>query len=144
MHSFPHKYKVAAHSRREGDVVLSANSAPNITSQPPIEFDGPGDRWSPESLLMASIADCFILSFRAVAAASKFPFNELSVEVDGELDMVQRKMIFTDVQIAASLLVPKDVDVERAKRLLTMAEQSCLVTNSLKVECHLTAKVSQV
>jgi len=116
---------------------------PNINSLPPTEFDGPGDRWSPESLLMAAIADCFTLSFRAIAAASKIPFTELSVEVDGQLNMVERKMLFTEVQISANLVVPEEVDPSRAERLLTMAEQACLVTNSLNVECHLSANVSQ-
>ena len=143
MHSFPHTYKVSAHASSEGDVVLSADALPNISSQPPLEFDGPGDRWSPESLLMAAIADCFTLSFRAIAAASKISFNELSVDVDGELNMVERKMLFTDVKISASLVVPDGVDPARAERLLTMAEQSCLVTNSLNVECHLSANVRQ-
>ena len=143
MHSFPHNYKVAAHASSEGDVVLSADALPNINSQPPIEFDGPGDRWSPESLLMAAIADCFTLSFRAIAAASKIPFTELSVDVDGQLNMVERKMLFTEVQISANLVVPEEVDPSRAERLLTMAEQACLVTNSLNVECHLSANVSQ-
>ena len=92
---------------------------------------------------MAAIADCFTLSFRAIAAASKMPFTDLSVNVEGELSMVERKMLFTDVQIAANLTVPSDVDASKAERLLTMAEQACLVTNSLNVECHLTSKVSQ-
>lgn len=143
MHSFPHNYKVSAQASNQGDVILSADGLTDISSQPPTEFDGPGDRWSPESLLMAAIADCFTLSFRAIAAASKIPFTDLSVEVDGELSMVERKMLFTDVQIAATLVVPSDVDTSRAERLLTMAEQACLVTNSLNVECHLTAKVTQ-
>ena len=144
MHSFPHNYKVSAQASSEGDVVLSSGGVPNINSQPPIEFDGPGDRWSPESLLMAAIADCFTLSFRAIAAASKVPFTDLAVAVEGELNMVERKMLFTDVQIVANLTIPSDADASRAERLLAMAEQSCLVTNSLNVECHLTTKVSQV
>ena len=113
-------------------------------SQPPVEFDGPGDRWSPESLLMAAIADCFTLSFRAIAAASKVEFNELSVEVDGELSMVERKMVFTDVQIKANLTVPQGVEANKVERLLNMAEQACLVTNSLRVECHLSTNISVV
>ena len=143
MHSFPHNYKVSAHAVSEGDVVLSADGLTDINSQPPAEFNGPGDRWSPESLLMAAIADCFTLSFRAIAAASKIPFTELSVNVDGELNMVERKMVFTTVQISANLVVPEGIEPARAERLLNMAEQSCLVTNSLSVECDLSTNVSQ-
>lgn len=142
MHAFPHNYHVSASTKTDGDVVLSGADLPNITSQPPAEFGGPGDRWSPESLLMAAIADCFSLSFRAIAQASKIPFNELDVEVHGVLDKVERKMLFTEVQIKANLKVPEGVDTGRAERLLAMAEQSCLVTNSLNLECHLESSVS--
>lgn len=142
MHPFPHNYHVSASTTTEGDVVLSGAGLPNIASQPPAEFDGPGDRWSPESLLMAAIADCFSLSFRAIAGGSKIPFNQLDVTVDGVLSKVERKMQFTEVKINASLTVPEGVDAGRAERLLTMAEQTCLVTNSLNVECHLESKVA--
>lgn len=142
MHAFPHNYHVSASTTTEGDVVLSGTDLPAIASQPPAEFGGPGDRWSPESLLMAAIADCFSLSFRAIAQASKIPFNHLDVDVQGVLNKVERKMLFTDVQIKASLQVPEGVDADRAERLLVMAEQTCLVTNSLNVECHLESSVS--
>ena len=143
MHSFPHTYKVSANALSEGDVTLSGDNLPDILSQPPVEFDGPGDRWSPESLLMAAIADCFTLSFRAIAAASKIPFSSLSVDVSGDLNIVEKKMVFTEVTISANLVIPQDVDAGRAERLLNMAEQSCLVTNSLSVDPHLNAQVTQ-
>ncbi len=142
MHAFPHHYHVSASTTTEGDVVLSGAGLPNIASQPPTEFDGPGDRWSPESLLMAAIADCFSLSFRAIAGGSKIPFKQLEVAVEGVLSKVERKMQFTEVKITANLTVPEGVDTVRAERLLTMAEQTCLVTNSLNVECHLAPQVT--
>jgi hypothetical protein len=37
----------------------------------PAEFGGPGDQWSPESLLAGAIASCFALTFRFVARAQK-------------------------------------------------------------------------
>ena len=37
-----------------------------IESAPPKEFDGPGDQWSPEQLLTAAVADCFVLNFRTM------------------------------------------------------------------------------
>jgi organic hydroperoxide reductase OsmC/OhrA len=32
------------------------------------QLGGPGGQWSPETLLVAAAAECFILTFRAVAA----------------------------------------------------------------------------
>ena len=87
--------------------------------------------------MVAAVADCFILSFRAIAASSKFAFSDLSVTVDGTLDRVEREMLFTEFKINARLTVAAEVDVSRAQRLLEKAEQTCLITNSLKSKVHL-------
>ena len=142
MHAFPHYYQVSAYTKQDGDVVLSGSGLSDIASQPPAEFDGPGDRWSPESLLTAAVADCFALSFRAIAAASKVSFSELAVEVQGALDMVERKMKFTAMKIQAKLTISEAVDPQKAERLLHMAENSCLVTNSLDVKVELQTEVA--
>src|ERR1022692_721046 len=77
MHPDPHVYTAAANGRPEGTVALTSASLPEIATAPPPEFDGPGDVWSPETLLCASLADCFVLSFRAIARASKLEWSEL-------------------------------------------------------------------
>ncbi len=141
MHQFPHHYLISAQSSREGDVLLAADGLDSIPSQAPAEFGGPGDRWSPETLLTAAVADCFVLGFRAIANASKVPYSQLTVHVDGVLDRVERKMKFTEMHIQADLVVPEDVDHERAKKLLEKAEESCLITNSMNVEVKLEMNV---
>jgi uncharacterized OsmC-like protein len=49
--------------------------------------------------------------------------------------------LFTEFKIHARLSVAADVDATRAQRLLEKAEQTCLVTNSLKSKVHLHAEV---
>ena len=70
MHPFPHRYRVKGAGRVTGDVELTAERLTSLRSATPIEFDGPGDRWSPETLLVVAVAVCFILTFRAIAKAS--------------------------------------------------------------------------
>ena len=112
-----------------------------IESAPPREFDGPGNQWSPEGLLTASVADCFVLGFRAIAAASKFTWLSLEAQTRGTLDRVDGKMRFTRFETHAKLHLPPGADVERAKKLLEKAELTCLVANSLNSERHLTVEV---
>ncbi|NND00045.1 MAG: hypothetical protein HKN85_07675 [Gammaproteobacteria bacterium] len=50
-------------------------------------------------------------------------------------------MQLVDMQITASLVVPESVDLERARKLLEKAEQTCLVTNSLTLESKLETSV---
>jgi organic hydroperoxide reductase OsmC/OhrA len=113
-----------------------------IESAPPKEFDGPGNQWSPEGLLTAAVADCFVLSFRAIAAASKFSWVSLEARTEGTLDRIDGKMRFTRFDTHAKLHVPAGADAERAKKLLEKAELACLVANSLNSERHLTAEVT--
>lgn len=141
MQEFPHRYSVAAVARVEGDVLLEGDRLPSLASAAPAEFGGPGDRWSPETLLVAAIADCFILTFRAIAHASKLPWVSLRCDVEGTLDRVERVMQFTGFLVRASLRVSAGANEEQARRLLAKAEQSCLITNSLKGTSHLEAEV---
>jgi organic hydroperoxide reductase OsmC/OhrA len=141
MHPFPHHYVVNAAIRPDGDVPLSSEGMRVIESAPPKEFDGPGNQWSPEGLLTAAVADCFVLGFRAIATASKFAWTSLEARTQGTLDRVDGKMRFTRFDTHARLLVPPGADIERAKRLLEKAESSCLVANSLNSERHLAVDV---
>ena len=141
MHPFPHRYVVNATVRPVGDVPLSAEGVRIIESAPPKEFDGPGNQWSPEGLLTAAVADCFLLSFRAIASASKFPWVSLESRTEGTLDRIDGKMRFTRFDTHAKLHVAAGTDVERAKKLLEKAEATCLVANSLSSERHLSVEV---
>src|SRR6185437_15854167 len=59
MQPFPHRYEVSARASAEGDVTLESYQLPALKSASPAEFGGPGDRWSPETLLVGAVADCF-------------------------------------------------------------------------------------
>jgi organic hydroperoxide reductase OsmC/OhrA len=141
MEPFPHHYTAMASADLEGDVTVDAPRLPRLVSAPPAEFGGPGDRWSPETLLVAAVADCFVLTFRAIAVLSKLPWVSLNCEVVGTLDKVDRLMQFTSFVVRARLLTPAEVNKEQALRLLARAEQTCLITNSLKASCQLEASV---
>ena len=141
MQPFPHRYSVAASARVEGDVSLDSEQLPTLPSAPPTEFDGPGDRWSPETLLVAAVADCFILTFRAIAQLSALSWISLRCEAVGTVDRVERVSQFTAVVLRARLRIPAGTSEDRARRLLTKAEDTCLVTNSLKVRPQLEVEV---
>jgi len=137
MHPYPHHYTVHAVAEPTGDVPLSAAGLPPIASAPPLEFDGPGDRWSPETLLCAAVADCFVLSFRAVARASKLDWTSVEARAEGKLDRVEGRSHFTEIVVHATLRVPAGTDQERARKLMEKAEHVCLISNSLVAQRHL-------
>lgn len=137
MHPYPHHYTVHASAEPTGDVPVSGTGLPALATAPPAEFDGPGDRWSPETLLCAAVADCFLLSFRAVARASKLDWNSLESRVEGKLDRVDGRTFFTEIVVHATLRVPSGTDQDRATKLMEKAEHVCLISNSLVAQRRL-------
>lgn len=141
MHELPHNYVVSAAAELDANIQLSSPGLESMQSAPPAEFGGPGDQWSPETLLVASVADCFILTFRAIARASKFDWVSLECTVDGTLERIDRVTQFTGFAVKATLTVPAGADSARATLLMEKAERGCLVTNSLIADSHLEATV---
>jgi len=141
MQDFPHHYAVTASGSSGGDVALTSAGLPVLLSAPPREFGGPGDRWSPETMLVAAVGDCFILTFRAIARAAKLPWESLTCDVAGTLDRVDRVTQFTAFAVRATLTVAPGADVNQAHKALERAEHGCLITNSLKAGVQLETKV---
>jgi organic hydroperoxide reductase OsmC/OhrA len=141
MKDFPHHYVVTASAMVDGEVGLRSEALPPLRSTPPIEFGGPGNLWSPETLLVGAVSDCFILTFRAVARASNLAWTSIECETRGTLDRVDRTTQFTRFDVHARLTVPAETDHERAHAVLEKAERGCLITSSLKGETHLTVDI---
>jgi peroxiredoxin-like protein len=141
MQALPHRYRVSGAGRITGDVELTAERLAMLQSASPAEFGGPGDRWSPETLLVGAVADCFILTFRAVANASGLSWISLECDVTGTLDRVDHVTQFTHFDMTARLVVPAGVDAAKARHALEKAERSCLISRSLKATVALAATV---
>ncbi len=144
MHPLPHRYHVRSHAGPDGEVVLRHPGAADLASMPPPEFGGPGGHWSPEALLVGAIADCYALTFRALARARSLPWTHLDCAVEGVLERASDGLRFTGFSVHARLQVPAGVDAALAERLLHEAEQRCLVSNSLKAIGTLQAHVEIV
>ncbi|MGA8708337.1 MAG: OsmC family protein [Steroidobacteraceae bacterium] len=141
MNPFPHIYQVSARGSIAGTVPVASQGVPNIETAPPPEFDGPGDVWSPETLLVAAVANCFILTFRAVSRAARFEWEQIECSVDGVLERVSGVTQFSRFSTRAKLTIKAGSDSAKAQELLQRAEKACLVANSLRGERHLQAEI---
>ena len=115
MQVLPHRYRVKGAGGVTGDVELTSERLTMLRSASPAEFDGPDDRWSPETFLVGAVADCFILTFRAVAKASKLSWISLACDVTGTLNRVDRVTQFTGFDMTTHLVVPAGVDGDAAR-----------------------------
>ncbi len=141
MHPFPHRYRVRVGIAPEGEVSLDSDGLAQIRSLPPPEFGGPGGYWSPETLLTAAVGNCILLTFRAIARASRFEWREASAEVEGVLERIDGNSRFTQMHVRVRLVVPPGADAARARMLMEKAEKGCLISNSLTAVKHLECEV---
>jgi len=132
--AYPHLYGAGARGAPSGLVLVHSAGLPDLETAPPPEFDGPGGVWSPETLLVASMADCYILTFRGVSRAARLEWETLEAQVEGTLERVDGVTRFTRYVTRAVLTVKATADVGKAKELLERAEKVCLVANSLRGE----------
>lgn len=133
MDPFPHHYRVSATGGPQG-AISHGGDLPPLLGNAPAQFGGPGDQWSPEELLAAAVADCFILTFRAVAAASGLTWTSLSCRAEGLLERIDRVTRFTRFDVHVELEVLEGSDPERVARLLEKSEAGCIITNSMNAQ----------
>lgn len=143
MQRFPHHYTATASGAPTGTVATSSPDLPDLAVDGPPEFGGPGGAWSPETLMMAAVADCFVLTWRSVATVNRFDWTDLSVDAAGVLDRVERVTRFTEIHLTVRLTLPPGADQEQAEKLAHRAEAACLVTNSMTAPVTLQLEVLQ-
>jgi peroxiredoxin-like protein len=142
MKPLPHIYEVRLEGNATGYATLSAEGVPGLRSAPPKDFDGPGDAWSPEHLLLAAVETCFMFTFRAVAQASRFEFLSLELSGRGTVDRKEGGATrFTEIVLRPRLELRKGADRDRATRMLEKGEKACLVTASLATPVRLEPEI---
>jgi peroxiredoxin-like protein len=141
MKPLPHRYVVSAVPGPAHTVCLTSPGLPPLATAAPAEFDGPGDAWSPETLLVGAAADCFAITFRGVARASQLAWTDMTCEVAGTLDRADGAMRFIRVDVHARVAVPDGASEALARRVLDKAKRTCLITNSLAADVHLHATI---
>ena len=141
MKPLPHTYTVEL-SGDEGEyAVVSVPGTPALRTAPPKDFDGPGDAWSPEHLLMAAVETCFMFTFRALASASKLKFTSMRVSGEGVVNRAEGMTRFTEIVLRPQLTIASGTDRDRALRLIDKAEKACLVSASLSTPIRLEPEI---
>ncbi len=141
MKPLPHVYEVKLSGGPEGYATLSAAGLSDLRTAPPPEFDGPGDAWSPEQLLVAAVESCFLFTLRAVAAASKLKFTALELSGQGRLERKEGATRFTEIVLRPLLTLPAGGDSAAAERAVEKAKKACFVTASLTASVRLETEI---
>ena len=131
MKPFPHKYDVHLIGGPVGHAYVSTRGVPVLALAPPEEFGGPGDAWSPEHLLVASVQACFLFTLRAVARRSALPFLGVEIEAAGTLDRSDGVIRFTEVVLRPRVTVAAGTSLDLVRQVLEKSKKACLISASL-------------
>jgi organic hydroperoxide reductase OsmC/OhrA len=137
----PHQYDVRLTGGPAGYAEAGSAGLPVLRMVEPATYDGPGDAWSPEHLLLASVQACFLFTLRAVARLSKIEFTRLDLEASGTVNRDEGVTRFTEIRLRPRLTVAPGVDRTRALAMLEKAKKACLVSASLTTPIRLEAEV---
>jgi len=141
MKPLPHVYTAQLSGGSEGYALVSVAGIPELRAAPPADFDGPGDAWSPEHILMAAVETCFLFTLRAVARASQVEFTSLQLTGEGTVDRKDGVTRFTEIVLRPRLTLPAGADRGKAMRVLEKSEKACLVSASLSTSIRLEPEI---
>lgn len=143
MKPLPHRYSARIAGGPDGYATLSSGGVPDLRTAPPLDFDGPGDAWSPEHLLLASVSACFLFTLRAIARASRAEFIDVDVQTSGTVSKADGVVRFTAIVVQAAFMLPAGGDREKLQRAIDKAAGHCLVTSSLSVTPRIEATIRE-
>ena len=136
-----HRYGVRAQSEGSSGLTLEAPGKPVLRVTSPPEFrGGTSGVWTPEELLVGSLATCFERTLVAIAEYRGIPLHTVRVDATGHVqrkDSQYRFMLFElDVELETD--AGREHDTEHIAEL---AHERCLVESALDVPVHLSVDV---
>ena len=143
MQLFPHRHHVRLTAGADGYAEVATAGAPLLTTAPVPQFDGPGDAWSPEHLLLASVEASFLLTFRAAARQAHVSFQSLELDALGTVHRMMGVARFAEIVLRPTLRIADGVSREVVTQVLSDAARSCIVTASLSTPVRVEPAVIQ-
>jgi peroxiredoxin-like protein len=131
-----YKYQASASwtLHRHGFIKASDGIPSTLDFSVPPEFGGEAGMWTPEHLLLAAVASCFVATFRGMAEKSNLDFQTIEIAVEGIIEKDQGGLRFTKIILRPEASICREEDRVRAGKLLAKVEHGCLIARSLSAE----------
>ena len=115
-------------------LITSLAVADSIKVATPKVFKGiGGDMWSPEHLLISAVSSCFMTTFLFYAKKKGLPIFHFECEAIGQVELENKKLKFTVINIYPKVEVEKQELADLAKEVIELTKQNCLVAKALNV-----------
>jgi len=121
--------------------LLTSEGKPTLEVACPPDFGGHYGIWSPEDLLVASVNICIMTTFLYYAGKWKLKLLSYQSYAEGTVEIVEKKLLFSTIEVRPKILVTSDEDIKEAERVLRFSERNCLVSNSIKSKVILNPEI---
>jgi organic hydroperoxide reductase OsmC/OhrA len=124
--------------QRLGDAqaTMRMSGTEDIPVGPPSAYGGSDDTLNPEELFVASINSCLMLVFDHFAKQRKVGISRYTSQAAGQVEKTSKGLRFTEVTVKATISLVDSQQAQAVPKLAELAEQYCLVSNSVNCPVH--------
>ncbi len=120
---------------RDHDVLVQGK--PTLQGSADPTFRGQADRWNPEDMLVAALAECHMLTYLALCATHGVVVTSYEDMATGRMEMtVGGSGRFVEVVLNPKVAVTAESSMDQAVELHLEANKSCFIANSVNFPVH--------
>jgi organic hydroperoxide reductase OsmC/OhrA len=112
------------------DLLISAEGNAPIEGSADTPFRGTAERWNPEELLLAALAQCHMLSYLHVAVKNGIVVTAYEDDAVGTMQQVGEGGHFTSVTLRPVVTIAAG-DPDTARRIHAEASELCFIASSV-------------
>lgn len=112
-------------------VLLRAEGKPDLLGSADTPFRGDADRWNPEELLLAALAQCHLLSYLHSAVTHAVVVTGYTDAPVGTMEQVGHGGRFTGVELRPVVTVADASMVDTAREIHAEASANCFIAASV-------------
>jgi organic hydroperoxide reductase OsmC/OhrA len=113
------------------DMLVEPAGKPPIPGSAGARFFGDDARYNPEDLMLASLAECHLLTYLALATKAGLRFEALSIQITGVLGSSGGKTRFVSATLTPVATLAAGSDSTLAQDLHRDAHEQCFMSNSI-------------
>ena len=128
-------YRVSAWWTSGRTGLAKCESSPNtIHFSEAAELGGLQGRWTPEQVLLCSLAGCFTTTFDDIARSAKFEYTDLEVEIEASVRRTRAAGCnMNEILIRPRLTVASEDQREPGLMLLRRTKSVCMISRAITV-----------
>lgn len=140
-----YRYKVGVAWEGDRMTTVFSPGKPELEVATPPEFKGGvPDVWSPEDLLVASVASCYAVTLVAVAERRDLPLHDLHVSGTGHMTTRDDgRLGFVAIELTVAVRT-EELSIKALEKAALNAERGCLVAMALDIPVHVEVVVRSV